>query len=318
MQSIRINYSMQRWNALHAWNRRRCHTNLEKYVLFGEKAIDRLTANVMFGIPPVSSPSTFLAWARYKTAKFMSSPRDSFFKIGVKIKEVTSQDAVKRCTLDFSSAEEKLYEQDANGDSIGAKLDKLNMMIKNAEIAIENMKMLLAANAGLPESSDVHGGQRARLEAAIRYLPHKEITYKIRIQQRDKLKECEVYKNYLVAQKRRDEVYAAANLTPLLEDLKNFNLGKSKGKTDRGKSFEDIATEVTRFKIIPYLAAKHRVRVEDIFLMRNTKFGLAKVRGETHATEFDCLVCIAAQRPSRLDPLKPSGIFSTVLGIVEV
>lgn len=316
---------------------RKNSTDFERYVLFGEKATQRLNRSVQFPLPPAICPDAFVMWARKLSKLHLESPRENTYMLSVKVRELirNNKAILDECEAEYLLAEEALYASTDTQDSLGAVLDQLALTISSAEASIKELKNVLAAGASVnkevdalsldtidPVASSAAKRLKDKLQAAHHYLPFKEQSLEEKLVRRQRLHETELYKNFHAAKQQRDEVYRSTGLQEVIDRLELIKTRSEGTRRAGGNNFEDIATEVTKYKLIPYLAAKHNVPENEVFVIRNTKLGLATARKKgisiQRAKEFDCIVCVEAERPSRLDPYKPRGTFCKVLGIVEV
>lgn len=317
------------------------------FVLTRNDAMAHLNSKKRFPVPPPLFPEVFLDWAKHACSTKNDANFENEYQLGVNIREIRRKHLEKltRCEEVYAHAKELMYTAGnvpGHKESVGELTTRLNSEILNLQYYVASYQILNtldiqdhddmirvpiqlaqseASNAILGQSmaTKLYSSSRLRQRQlyAIEMLPRKLQQLNEKLAQRRKLQTGNAeYKKYVVAEKALHDLQRSIGLVEAMEQLRRFKVRSGRGREQRGNTFEDYSMEVVRERLLPRLAVKHNVPVEDMFCLRNSKLALAQ--GTGGAGEFDCIVCVRAPKPARLENFKHRGVYCKVLAIVEV
>lgn len=319
------------------------------HVLTNEQAMAHINTRKRFAVPPQLFPSVFLDWAKHACSEKAALPFENEFQLGVNVREIRRKhaDKLQVCEGAYTAAKERMYSAGnvpGSKQSVGELIERLNTEILNLQYSVASYQTLnsinihdVAAddNIRVPiqmvqsEASETLFGPsmgsrvytsaalRQRQLYAIEMLPRKlqQLNEKLGLR-RKLLASSTEYKAFIAAEKTLHDLQRSIGLVEAMDQMRRFKVRNGRGRGQRGSTFEDFSMAVVREHLLPQLALKHNVPLEDMFCLRNSKLALAQGTGGTG--EFDCIVCIRAPKPARLESYKHKGVFCKVLAIVEV
>lgn len=289
----------------------------------------RLIEKTNHMIPPTTDTECFLKWTREISKRKWIS--DLEFRERVALRELRKQFAVEIADLEQQLQHAKeLFALDPNS----FKITELDRQISNGKQAVFNMERLLQSGVGetatttmlqgeeVEETSDESQPlQNNKLAGKIAHVatiyPSKREELAANIVERDRLRG--ITPTYFAYQEALDSLSSFFDTIGLNVAEKNVGTVQKKGgqgRNSRGRSFENTADAVLTEYLVPLLADRYQYNVSDLLVVRNIKLGMASSKGST--AELDSVICVRAERPPRLDSVKPRGSFCRVLAVVEV
>lgn len=318
-------------------------------LLTSNEAMLHLNSKKRFLVPPPLFPDVFLSWAKHACLVKDSFTFENEYRLGVKVREIRRKNMEKlnRCEAIYANAKEIMFTTgnlDGFKESVGEIIDRLNKEILRLQYSVASYQTLksidihdvdeqdkiripiqmaqseaLGTGMGPSMIGKVYSSARLRQRQlyAIEILPRKIQQLDEKLALRGKLQAGNAeYKSFVAAEKSLHDLQRSIGLVDAIDQLRRFKVCNGQSREHRGSTFEDFSMVVVRENLLPKLAAKHNVPVEDMFCLRNSKLALAQ--GSGGAGEVDCIVCVRAPKPARLDSYKHKGVFCKVLAIVEV
>ena len=284
-------------------------------VIVGEKALMKLIAKSNHVVPPTTNTEEFISWSREISKRKWIS--DIEFRERVALRELRKQFAVEIADLEQQLLQAKeAYDLDPNS----VQLTELDRQILNGKQAVLNMERLLQGGAGgIPRQGEID--ETNKLASKIAHVstiyPLKRQELAANIVERDRLRaETPKYFAYQEALNALSSFYDEIGLDVAEKNVGTVQKKGGQGRNSRGRSFEDTADAVLIEYLLPLLSERYQYNVSDLLVVRNIKLGMAAQKGST--AELDSVICVRAERPPRIDSVKPRGSFCRVLAVVEV
>ena len=274
----------------------------QEEIIYGAKAIDQMVSSVRYEVSPLRCSNVFMEWFNSHGTRKLST--DSEYRSKLYVREI-----------------KKKYAQ---------VLDPIFARLKNAQIALENTtefvewkeleRAVIAGQHAVTsmekflQENDVNSSSRMieKLQSVRSLLPTKRKDLESNLVRYNELRmNCTALQEYEQAIAQYSKIASEVGLTSAEKFKSDAQKDSGSGRNVRGKSFESQAVEIVRSCLLPYLAEKHNVPVDDMLIVQNLRLGMASANGST--AEIDSFVCVR----NGACP-KPRGTHVTVLAIVEV
>ena len=272
-------------------------------------ALNRIKSNADTIQAPALADTTFTAWAKAGYSRKMLSDHEFIEQVNVRNIRCRHMKGILEYKRGISEANAAFMKT-----AHFTRLEQLRKEINGGDQAIASMKKFLATSNG---RISLTGTTREKLQRVQVLLPAKMQEIEDKISIRDQLRhQTPEYAHLVELELDAAHYYEDIGLTAAMRRALISQRSGGQGRNNRGRVFEEYVSDVIREFLIPAIAQRHSICVQDIFPVRNIKLGMASFKGVT--AEIDCLICTAAPRPDRLDAWKPKGTFCRVLAAVEV
>lgn len=277
----------------------------QEEIICGSQALNQLINSVRYEVSPLRSSNMFTDWFQsVGTRKLItdSEYRSKLFVREIKRKHSQVLDPIVTRLRNSQTVLETTTEY--------IEWKELERLITSGNHAVDSMEKFLIENY----INDVNTAPRMieKLESVRSLLPTKQKDLAINLARYNELRASSAaLQEYEEAMAQYTAIACEVGLTCAEQFKSDARKEGGSGRNFRGKSFESQSVEIVRSCLLPYLADKYNVSVEDMLIVQNLRLGMASSNGST--AEIDSVVCVR----NGACP-KPKGTYVTVLAIVEV
>lgn len=293
--------------------------------LSGTDALGALRAGARRVVNPLFNYADFEVFMKELVQrKLRSGDKEFVAKCEVRDMRRQHKGELEKVDRRFSLARNAYMESD-----VCARLEALDQSVRGGRQAVQSMRKFVESEV---EDSDDEVIKKKRENCKL-LLPDKICQLaKDEATRRQVRESSEEYRALESATTDREEVYVKLGLRGREKLCQQLSSGEGRGRNERGRSFENAAystlTELLKPKIVDkYLLNTRTLTCDDdeIFCLRNIKFGMASVKGGT--AEFDSLVCrsvkgdresLSGAGGSWNSNMKNGRVYVEVLAVVEV
>jgi len=274
----------------------------QEEIISGSKAIDQMVSSVRYEVPPLRYTHIFTEWFHSVGTRKLST--DSGYRSKLFVREIKKKYAD---ILDPIFARLKNSQMALESTAEYTEWKELERLVIAGQHAVTSMEKFVQENDMSPSPRMIE-----KLESVRSLLPTKRQDLERNLTRYNELRaSCVPLQEYERAMAEYSKIAAEVGLTSAQQFQTDAQKDSGSGRNNRGKSFESQAVEIVRNCLLPYLAEKHNVPVEEMIIVQNIRLGMASANGST--AEIDSFVCIR----NGACP-KPKGTHVIVLAIVEV
>ena len=296
------------------------------HVLSGAEALGAmLSRQARWSTSPLLSPALWLEWSVAVVKRKLLT--DVEFANRVFCRDLRKANYPALHQLEHLEREAELnYEKSAQFEEI----EMLDRSIRGAEQAVSSMELFVRSTIVVGTSVKIEKAEKMR-KIKDELLPLKIRDLTASLARRDELRlACKEYSTVVAQRLAVSEFSDKIGLSEAMRASISVTRRSGSSRNERGKSFEETASDVIVAELVPRLAAKFGRGAEELVVLRNLKLGMASPKGSVG--EIDAVIAAPIRCPERVAALsqkykiqmgkkgqgREGGRFVHCLGVVEV